>query len=238
MSTERNNLTRRSALTAGLGLAGIFALGGCQLLGLEWRYRYRLTVEVEAGGKLFTGSSVIEVTRTKGPTGIGGTSRGEAVAVDLPGGRTLFALLRGDMGGVDWPFTMPHWAFADRLGDTNMVDPAALDKLGSLRGATVILSPAQYPLLVTFRDVRDPKSVERVDPQALDNSFGPNVRLHRITVSMTDAPITTGIEKRFQWWSAYRRSHFDGTSTVSEDLTNNLLSSSLSSGSFSTEYLK
>lgn len=70
-------------------------------------FRYRLTVEVETPQGLRTGSSVIEVELSQ-PRDSARTLpqarkilrefRGEAVAVDLPGGRTLFALLRGEDG--------------------------------------------------------------------------------------------------------------------------------------------
>ena len=37
-----------------------------------------------------------------------------------------------------------------------------------------------------------------VDPDYLDISFGPGVRLKRITVQMTKEPVSTRIEKRFE----------------------------------------
>ena len=62
-------------------------------------YRYRLTVEVDTPQGLRTGSSVIQVASSvSGPyalrPGVVSTQvKGEAVAVDLPGGKVLFALL-------------------------------------------------------------------------------------------------------------------------------------------------
>ena len=53
-----------------------------------------------------------------------------------------------------------------------------------------------YPMLVTFTDIDDPSSVQRVDPANLAASFGPGVTLKRITVEVTKDPVTTGIEKR------------------------------------------
>ena len=64
-------------------------------------HRYRLTVEVETPEGLKTGSSVIQVEQSLGRAGGAPASsqiyrkvHGEAVAVDLPDGLTLFALLR------------------------------------------------------------------------------------------------------------------------------------------------
>jgi hypothetical protein len=54
-------------------------------------------------------------------------------------------------------------------------------------------------MLVRFRDIADPTSVEKVDPDNLAASFGEGVKLRRITVQLTDDPVTTGIEKRLGW---------------------------------------
>ncbi|HBM06154.1 MAG TPA: hypothetical protein DD369_11230, partial [Erythrobacter sp.] len=56
-----------------------------------------------------------------------------------------------------------------------------------------------YPMLVTFGDLDDPASVERVDPDDLAATFGEGVRLKRITVQITDDPVTSGIEQRLGW---------------------------------------
>ena len=62
-------------------------------------------------------------------------------------------------------------------------------------------------MLVTFEYLADPTSVRRVDPDDLASTFGEGVSLKRITVQVTDDPVTTGIEKRLVWLnnlSAYR----------------------------------
>lgn len=56
-----------------------------------------------------------------------------------------------------------------------------------------------YPMLVTFTDLSDPTSVAEVDPDDLAATFGKGVRLKRITVQITDDPVTTGIEERLGW---------------------------------------
>ena len=94
------------------------------------------------------------------------------------------------------------------------------------------------PYFVRFRNIADPKSVEQVDPDDLAKSFGPGVKLKSLTVQMTDEPVTSGIEKRFLWWRNYLNRHFDGTATVSEDMKDKNFAAHMTSGSFSTEYLK
>ena len=48
------------------------------------------------------------------------------------------------------------------------------------------------------------QAVQRVDPANLAASFGPGIRLKRITVEVTDDDVTTGIEKRLQWLPKHR----------------------------------
>jgi len=211
---------RRELLGSMLALAAATTLSGC------WRpteeLRYRLTVEVETPQGLRTGSSVIEVRGVKNPDwvtpegrGTRGSYRGEAVAVDLPGGRTLFALLKGDEGSQSDALNYPWLAFRDRLKNSSDF----LDELRRLRqlqgevaelpatrivdhyenGDLIHTETPSYPLFVTFRDIRDPRSVERVDPNALDKNFGSGIRLRRITVQATDDKLTTGIGKRLKW---------------------------------------
>jgi hypothetical protein len=48
------------------------------------------------------------------------------------------------------------------------------------------------PLLVTFADITDPTTVQRVDPENLAASFGPGVRLKAVTLEITEEPVTVG----------------------------------------------
>ena len=53
-------------------------------------------------------------------------------------------------------------------------------------------------MLVTFGDLHDPKSVVTVDPADLAKSFGEGITLKRITVQITDEPVSKSIEKRLR----------------------------------------
>ncbi len=193
----------RAALAAALvGLAGV--LGGCDLLSNAYTYRYRVTVEVDTPQGLRSGSSVWETSVSEG-SGIPDRSlhsrqRGEAVAVDLPGG-TLFALLRGADMNVDYAAGVigGHLSRHPEAG-VPMTNDWAENKKRIIKAKPAFeLSPDEYPLLVRFRDINDPASVEKVDPADLSASFGPGVRLKRITVSVTDDDVTGGIEQRLRW---------------------------------------
>jgi hypothetical protein len=124
----------------------------------------------------------------------GSSARGEAVVVDFGEKGLLFALLKGDDMHSD-----ANWIVRTAFGIERFSPPdAELRKLGSLSGKTE-LQFGQLPMLVRFRDINDPKSVERVDPNNLSATFGPGVMLEKATIEITLASVTTGIEKRLVW---------------------------------------
>lgn len=195
-----------------LALLGLLALSACGHR--SETFRYRLTLEVETPQGLRSGSSVIEVRMTETgddalipPEGKGVQSRvrGEAAAVDLPDGRVLFALLRapgylGDAAGL------PYAAFDPPRPKGNYEVIRQTQALRDMKGVAVVprmLPPlghlperSAYPTLVTFADIDDPTSVQLVDPDDLAATFGEGTALRRITVQITDDPVTTGIEER------------------------------------------
>jgi hypothetical protein len=198
--------------------------------------RFRLTAEVETPEGVKTGSSVVEVQWTTPPKMFGSqaksgyTIKGEAVAVDLPRGQTLFVLLSSPTS-VDWA--------------AHALDGTGLELPQGKRDASVHPVPRtvglranevdNYPYFVRFRDPRDPKTVEQVDPDNLAKRFGPGTKLRALTVQFTTEPVTNGIARRLPWWRQYINRHFDGSSTIAEDMTSENLAAHMSSGRFSTE---
>jgi hypothetical protein len=177
------------------------SLAGCS----EWfpsRYRFRLTVEVDTPQGLRLGSSVMEVasaaTTIKLPesAGLATYLRGEAVAVDLPGG-TMFALVSETASGqtLAAEATLALEPIERGVPESFL---AAVQKLSrrDQRGKMSILPPSGYPKLVRFRNPADRNSIEVVDPLNLASSFDHGVSLRRITVTVTNEPLKTGIEKR------------------------------------------
>lgn len=192
-------ISRRRVLcgmAAGLVLP---ALSGCKTN--ESTYRFRLTVEVDTPEGVRSGFSVMEVSAWGYSAGMNGqrrgmTLRGEAVAVDLPGGRTLFALLRTKGANPDIDLAMASMAALDQDFRNDWVESAGRIERLKAENLTAVVRPDDYPMLVTFGAIADPTSVEEVDPDDLEASFGPGVRLRRITVQLTDEDVTTGIESR------------------------------------------
>ncbi|PKP65357.1 MAG: hypothetical protein CVT85_06470 [Alphaproteobacteria bacterium HGW-Alphaproteobacteria-7] len=206
VSEGHDMMARRGFLGVLAGSAAAL-VGGCGLFAGN-SYRFRMTVEVETPEGLKTGSSVYQVEAKDQlaltPGGVGQTwnVRGEAVAVDLPGGKTLFALLKTvNTAGHD-DFAYMSMRALDPAFNYNRVESANRISSGDVTSPSDVPA-SDYPLLVTFGDLNDPTSVVRVAPANLAAQFGPNVRLRRITVEVTDDAVTTGIEKRLGWLRAH-----------------------------------
>ncbi|MFA5990132.1 MAG: hypothetical protein WC803_11070 [Sphingomonas sp.] len=215
-------------MLAGPMVAILAACGSRAAGGTYPTYRYRLTVEVDTPEGLRTGSSVIEVTtRLAGPYSIPNpgqvihSSRGEAVTVDLGRRGILFSLLRSEMA-EGWTHNLMFLLAPPVPRSVNRGLPNASDldfdmrmkSTLALTGARVIPRdfaefpaswrepgnpPTGWPMMVRFRDLADPKSVEKVNPDDLSTSFGAGVKLRRITAERTDDPVTSGILARLPW---------------------------------------
>ncbi len=198
---------------------GLFASAAALLLcGCERTdtLRYRMTVEVETPTGVRSGSSVIETTITKGPrtgqgSGITSKMRGEAVAVDLGSGQTLFALLNGDrQAASDYHGNLLGNALrAGGKSDPPMPRSFTSQEWSEERAAarsirpTIVLPPPVYPKLVRFVDMDNSATVRAVDSRDLSSSFGPGIRLRRITASVTDDPVTYTLKSRLKWLGDY-----------------------------------
>jgi hypothetical protein len=185
-----------------LAAAAALALSGCAEM-FPYRYRFELTVEVDTPQGLRKGSSVYEVLANNKTALLPEEAsrdwgvRGEAVAVDLPNGRTLFALLKtnakhGDMAGLSMTALDPAF-------QNDIVESAARIASGKGVKRQAAVAPEDYPMLVTFRDLADPTSVQAVPPTGFASVFGPGYALRRITVQITDDDIATGIQGRLSW---------------------------------------
>lgn len=213
-------------------------------------YRFLLTVKVETPEGLRSGSSVIEVMTSDqgkgfpGPEagGIRFQSRGEAVAVDLPGDQVLFLLFNADWAGEVMPKVNPDILYGDGTFEQKLSaiiarrEPIPLPRHFSHRfppPSSEQASPSAYPRMVTFADLDDPTSVELVNPDNLAASFGEGVKLKSITVQITDAPVTTGIEKRLVWLRNHRNLSLAGNRfTINDHLADNLFSGNFSTAKF------
>ena len=213
-------MARRGVM--GLLVGGVAsALSGCGILGGAKSYRFRMTVEVETPQGLKTGSSVMEVRLTRGvaigdSSGVGSSVRGEAVVVDLPDG-PLFVLLEVPDAGPPLQAIVPDALLGRRSSGPNevMADTA---KLGSTwlseykadlprhRDNGFEQSDNGWPMMVRFGNINDPKSVRKVDPEAIG--------VKRILLETTSDDLTTGIEKRLGWLETLKGGYLHGGFTA------------------------
>lgn len=88
-------------------------------------------------------------------------------------------------------------------------------------------------MLVTFSDINDPKTVQKVDPSNFPASFGSGVKLRRVTLTITDEEVTTGkIESVLIWWCKLRSTRAPLKGSTSVAVFNNELSNNLGTGAF------
>lgn len=214
---------RSFALSAVLAPLALL-VSGC---GPAEKFRYKMTVEVETPEGLRTGYAVREMHYRDGGGFMFGEGRpqlqltGEAVAVDLPNGQILFALLTGRDGNLDYAGNGVSAIF-------RVMDRDAGSKGGPYElwpKVPVVREPVTDPLpmLVRFRDLNDPKSVERVDAESLDQIFGRGVRLKKITIQATDDNAVMSIDRRLVWLRGLYNHQLDGHRyNDSQDLSNGL----------------
>ena len=165
--------------------------------------RYRLSAIVNTPEGVRSGSSVIQVQwssggRAWGPMQGGSiTQQGDAVEVDLPRGCKLFVLLTAPVDNYDWFGWALQAAYrnaSDPTGESHDVRPFPR-RYKNNSGEFV----DNWSYFVTFGDPLDPKSMIRVDPDNLAATFGKGYAMKGMTVQITDAPVTRGIERTLPW---------------------------------------
>ena len=192
-------------------IAAILAIYGLYKLSYptqSWRQKITITVTTPDGDK--SGSAVQAVKWTPNPIFKDGAAfhlslQGEAVAVEVAPGKFLFALLSGPSGASsEYAGFIALYRFGVAPVGRNEFPwaKANFESVQAARGkGPADLPTALIPMLVRFRDINDPKTVERVDPNNLAEAFGQGVRLARASIEITNDPVTTGIEKRLGWLS-------------------------------------
>lgn len=228
-------------------LGGLAASAGALFVVWNWwlyptyTVRYKLTVEVQVGDEIRTGSSVIEAWYGSQPTILGqpagkGGYRGEAVFVDLGAGRNLIVTLTNKASGrpmvagettVADAESLPLVVFGIRPDKRSMPDQI---KQAQAMGA-VEVPPWRLPTTVTFRNPNDPTSIELVLPGAVRATL-PGVSILRATAQITDEPLTRSIEEKLPWIPEYYGKMLDGRKfeIVSAE---NRLANALGTGFFS-----
>jgi hypothetical protein len=174
---------------------------------------YKLSIDVDDNGVIRHGEGVIGVVfRSNGfPTGIGGggytpwniVGHGQAIPIDLGQKGTLFALMpSGDS------CRLPHGPRSAGEGALSLYFHRDFRSLSStaigwaqiewfaFSQKPVTITADELPLLVRFRDIDNLQTIESVNPDQLDATFGPGVKIVRAVVELTNESVTTGIETK------------------------------------------
>ncbi len=155
-------------------------------------HKYRLTVEVQTPDGVRSASGVMAVHPDRSYSRGGKTlSRGDAVWVDLGGGKNLVALL----AHVDKVVELDEMNYV-ALRAYNAAGPkrVSFNEMSRVTGA-VPVTAAVMPVLVTFTDPSDPGSARMVPPDQLETVLGKGFRLQGISA---EARAERGLAARFR----------------------------------------
>lgn len=248
-------MKKAGIITVGLAVllfaAGAYAMGELTTSGT---WRYKMTVAVETPEGLKSGSAVREMSNSRSRIELDlpqathpAKITGEAVVVDLGERGILFALLNGYRYGPDHAKTIVFDLFPSGQGGNTA---EGIKYYSNLKNAKAVLEAPDYPVLVMFRDINDPKSIEpvmrisggsgyvrreeyKIKEDRFEELFGKGVRLKEITIEMTDDQVTWKIAKWLPWITDFYSKKFDGQrfNTIHSEYP---FANSLSSGAFST----
>jgi hypothetical protein len=174
-------------------------------------HKYRLAVEVETPGGVRSASGVFSVHPDRGYSRNGSTlTKGDAVWVDLGGGKNLVALLAHlddnhlELDGMNY-LALRAFKAAGRN--------VSFNEMSRIGGAAPVTG-ALVPVLAVFTDANDPATMRAVKPDDLEMTYGKGFRLRGLTVEAVPngfwpldfggalgEPVTRGIEARLLWWS-------------------------------------
>jgi hypothetical protein len=175
-------------------------------------HKYRLTVEVQTPEGVKSASGVMAVHPDRSYSRGGRTrTRGDAVLVDLGGGKNLLALLAHidnksvDLDGTNYVALRAYNAAGRK---------ASFDEMSRMTGA-VPVKGALVPVLVTFEDLIDPGTAREVLPDEVEAGLGKGFDVSSISVEVVPnglwpldfggplgEPVTRGIEAKLPWWNA------------------------------------
>ncbi len=199
--------------------AGLILLGaGYVYMNLPFvTKRMKVTLEFIVDGKPVTGSGVVEASISKRAEWISFSTgsltwKGEAIAIDLPGRGTVFAVMgfhlplgggRERVGGH--PASMLLSAFKIQGGPSGL-SQADINAIWRLSG-TAEIPPRDWPILIRFADSRNPMSAQGIEPDILEPMVGAKIHLKRVLLAIVTEPLTNGIIKRLPWLDQFPTSN-------------------------------
>lgn len=208
-----------------LGLVGVLYVGD-QIRLNRPAHKYRLSMTVETPDGVKSTSGVFSVHPDRGSSAGGTTTtKGDALFIDLGGGRNVLALLThgehgADVEGVNYLALRAFSTGGRRVSFSN---------IGLMTGDAAVTGDL-IPVLVSFANINDPNTARVVRPDDLESTLGNGVRLRGLRVEVVPngwwpvdfggalgEPVTRGIEGKLPWWK--RQDHPAAAALRSAGLT-------------------
>ncbi len=192
---KRRGVSRR-AICCGFGPA-LLGVSGCTLK--EEGYRYRLSIEVEVGGRRYVGQGVRELIAREviglpnAWTVYHTETLGDAIWIEAPGAPTLFILLRQAIYGTGDAWDPTPFLGRGKIGFYERFVDVPL--LGPVRGR-VAIPLTDLPTIVVFDDVADKSTMRLVLPGEVASVLGSGARIVGAWIERTSDPVTRGIEAK------------------------------------------
>jgi hypothetical protein len=215
MQSEAQRRDGRGAADMNFKWFGPLALLAALVIGDQIRinrpgHKYRLTVEVETPEGVKSAAGVMAVLPDRSYSRGGHTrTRGDAVLVDLGGGKNLVALLAHldntslDLDSMNYVALRAYSAAGGKR--------VSFNEMSQVTGI-VPVTGALIPILVTFTDLSDPATARMVPPNDLGAVLGKGFRLHGMSAEVVPngfwpldfggqlgEPATRGIEAKLPW---------------------------------------
>jgi hypothetical protein len=173
-------------------------------------HKYRLAVVVETPEGVKSASGVLSVHPDRGYSRHGSTlTKGDAVWVDLGGGRNMVALLAHvDDKGLE----LDGMNFVALRAFNAAGRKTTFNAMNQMTGAAPVTG-ALVPVLAAFSDINDPATMRVVKPDDLAATYGKGYSLRGVTVEaipngfwpldfggVLGEPVTRGIEAKLPGW--------------------------------------
>lgn len=194
-------------------------LSGCAKL-KTYTYKYKFTISVRDQGQLKTVSQVVSVqesTTEERKAANPPKLCGEAAALQLRSGKTLFVLLKGVYheqvsGQTQWQ-NSPTLVLLKRFGletEWTYRSDSGIRLLPKIN-TEIDLQYYEMPDFVTFRNIRDPTTIQQVYSQNFEAVLGDGVTLERATLQVTNEEVTRGRLLAVIPWLDAKKDFIDGS---------------------------
>lgn len=194
-------------LLLGLGLYGLYLYNFP-----SYTHRYRLTVEIEADGKLHTGSGVVEVVWFTPPPlsqrDINSRVKGRAALVDLGRHGVVLAALLGYSDRVKpAPVRAEELAFRAYFGTPQ--NPVKTLPRGTPQYAAILqefglreLSEENYPAFIWLPEPTIKARARQLLARDFTSKIDSSVRLRRVALEMTSDAFSNELFEKLPWFPA------------------------------------